>query len=197
MHLAVFALNLAGFGLARPLQPIWRSQFKYQTAAAAPDRWCLLGVVDDDDTGRSPTGGERLDGQCQFEMALAGGARSGQRPVGGEVHQLHPTGTWRPLVSLTGSHLTPAVDTRSSRSLATPSSAVLLQDGPRFGGARLSPALLHNGDELQGCESSRALTRRSTVPLFVRDPIPRCYGNDRYSTNSSTFHITGRVATAP
>jgi hypothetical protein len=89
MHLAVFALNLAGFGLARPSQWIWRFQFKHETAAA-PDRRCHLGVADDDDTGRSPTGGER-DGQCQVEISLAGGARSGHRSIGGEVHQLHPS----------------------------------------------------------------------------------------------------------
>jgi hypothetical protein len=36
-HLTVFALNLAGFGLASPSQRIWRFQFKHQTAAS-PDR---------------------------------------------------------------------------------------------------------------------------------------------------------------
>jgi hypothetical protein len=72
MYLAVSALNLAGFGLARPSQRIWRFQFKHETAAAARDRWCHLGVADDDDTSRSPTGGERRDGQCQLEMAVSG-----------------------------------------------------------------------------------------------------------------------------
>jgi|SoiMethySBSTD1v2_1073268.scaffolds.fasta_scaffold559640_2 hypothetical protein len=37
MHLAVFALNLVGFGLAMPSQRIWRLQFMHDTAVA-PDR---------------------------------------------------------------------------------------------------------------------------------------------------------------
>jgi len=45
MHLAVFALDLAGFGWARPSHRIWRFQFKHETAAA-PDRWCHLGVAE-------------------------------------------------------------------------------------------------------------------------------------------------------
>jgi hypothetical protein len=44
-------------------------------AVSAPDRWCHLGVADDDDSGRSPAGGEHRDGQYRLEMASAGGAR--------------------------------------------------------------------------------------------------------------------------
>jgi hypothetical protein len=70
-HLAVFALNLAGFGLAVGLSG--SGGFNPCTRL----RRCSivgfhLGVADDTDTGRSPTGGERRDGQCQLEMPLAG-----------------------------------------------------------------------------------------------------------------------------